>query len=131
MLITRIAALSVLGCGAVLASSSTLPTTADAAPTAPRVTYTLRVCASGQTPTQASIRYGVGVGESVAASGNATQWLGSGCWSRSVAARSYDRASVSATAAKPNAYIGCAVWANGRRIAKHYAYGRCSTTGHV
>ncbi len=104
---------------------------APLADAAPRVNYQLRVCASDKTPTNATIEYGVGVGESVAEQGKVSRWLGSGCWSRNVAAYSYDGAAVQATAANPRAYIGCAVWANGRRIAKQYAYGHCATSARV
>ncbi|MFW0791564.1 hypothetical protein [Gordonia sp. CPCC 205333] len=106
-----------------------LTATAPAATAAGAVKYTLRVCASNQTPTNATISYAVGVGESIAESGRTTRWLGSGCWQRSIAAYSYDTANIRATAQNSRAYIGCAVWANGRRVAKHYAYRSCALSG--
>ncbi|GAA3035646.1 hypothetical protein GCM10010528_15520 [Gordonia defluvii] len=120
------------GCAAALTLALTGPaSTVPFAAAAPRVDYTLRVCASDTTPTNATITYGVGVGESVAEQGRTSRWLGAGCWERTVAAYTYDGAAVAATATNPQAYIGCAVWANGRRIAKHYAYGRCSTSARA
>lgn len=112
---------------AAAALGSTLPA-ASASP-ASRVSFTIRVCASDQTPTSATIRYAVGVGESTAESGTTNRWLGAGCWARTVNAYSYDTANVRAVARNQNAYIGCAVWVSGRRIAKDYAHGSCQLSG--
>ncbi len=38
---------------------------------------------------------------------------------------------VAAVTANRSAYIGCAVWANGNRLTKHYAYGQCSTHARI
>lgn len=123
--LTRLAGASVAATAATVGLAIGAPT----ANAAPSVHYTLRVCASAQTPTNATISYAVGVGESTAESGRTMRWLGAGCWQRTVAAYSYDTANVRATAQNPRAYLGCAVWAHGRRIAKNYAYGSCQLSG--
>ena len=85
------------GCAAALTLALTGPaSTVPFAAAAPRVDYTLRVCASDTTPTNATITYGVGVGESVAEQGRTSRWLGAGCWERTVAAYTYDGAAVAA-----------------------------------
>ena len=105
--------------------------TAPIADAAPRVDYTLRVCASDKTPTRATITYGVGIGESIAEQGTTDRWLGEGCWERTVPATTIDGASVRAIADKPGAYIGCAVWAHGKRLKKDYAYGKCDAYARI